>query len=435
MPPRERPPDTIAPVKHAARTVSLGLVLACVVGTMAIGTLTKMPCADGDWSDGRQYRLLCYTDIVPLLGTEQLADGRLPFIEACVETESNCDEYPVITMYVMRAAAWVGGSAYRSFYVTNALVLLIAAVATAVGLWLLVGRRALWFALAPTLLIYGTVNWDLVAVAFATGAFVAYAARRDGWAGVLLGLGASAKFYPALLLLPLFLQALQDRQPDRAVRLLWWTLGTWVAINLPFALVGRSSWWEFFRYNSARPPDFDSIWYIGCSPGDDPGRILHGVDVTCFSTTTVNLASAALFVASFGFVWWMKARRSPTFSRWTLGFPLLVTFLLSNKVYSPQYGLWLLPWFALVGPDLRRFVAFEITDVAVFVTRFWFFGTFTDIMTGPEQWWFEAAVLARSAVLIWCLVGWVRTEPAPLALGTGGGRRESPPTPAELERA
>ncbi len=49
-------------------------------------------------------------------------------------------------------------------------------------------------------------------------------------------------------------------------------------------------------------------------------------------------------------------------------------FLLSNKVYSPQYGLWLLPWFALVLPRLRLFLAFAIADVAVFVTRFSWFG-------------------------------------------------------------
>jgi hypothetical protein len=94
-------------------------------------------------------------------------------------------------------------------------------------------------------------------------------------------------------------------------------------------------------------------------------------------------------------------------------------------VYSPQYGLWLLPWFALVGPDLRRFVAFEVADVAVFVTRFWFFGTFTGVMEAPQQWMFETAVLARTAILVWCLVGWVRTDPEPLVLGSRGWRSKA----------
>ena len=73
-------------------------------------------------------------------------------------------------------------------------------------------------------------------------------------------------------------------------------------------------------------------------------------------------------------MWRCKARRDPGFPRWTLGFPLIVLFLLTNKVYSPQYSLWLLPWFALALPHLRLFVAFEAADVAVFVTRFSWFG-------------------------------------------------------------
>jgi hypothetical protein len=68
-------------------------VLLCLGGTLILGAVAKAPCASGDWSDGRQYRLLCYTDIIPLLTTEQLADGRLPFLDPCAPTpESRCDE-------------------------------------------------------------------------------------------------------------------------------------------------------------------------------------------------------------------------------------------------------------------------------------------------------------------------------------------------------
>src|SRR6185436_11010654 len=117
-----------------------------------------------------QYRLLCYTDVVALFGTEQLMGGRLPYLDPCKESENNCDEYPLLTMYFMRAAAWLNGSSYAGFYYANVVLLTICAAATVYCLWLLVGRRALWFALAPTLLVYGTMNWDLLAVAFATGA-------------------------------------------------------------------------------------------------------------------------------------------------------------------------------------------------------------------------------------------------------------------------
>jgi uncharacterized membrane protein len=400
-------------VKHAIRAISLGVVLACVVGTMSVGTALKYRCAGGVY-DGRQYRGLCYSDIVPLLSTEQLAGNRLPFLDACAPSENNCDEYPVVTMYVMRAAAWISGIRTDGFYYTNAVILTVFAAATAFGLWLLVGRRALWFALAPTLLIYGTVNWDLVAVAFATLALVAFAARRDGWAGVLLGLGAASKLYPALLIVPLFLQGIQDREPDRSVRVLWWSIGTWIVVNLPFAVAAPSAWFEFFRFNSDRVADFDSFWYIAC----------RHWDAACVSTGFINVWSAIAFVLSFGLLLLLKTIREPRFARWTLGFPLIACFLLTNKVYSPQYGLWLLPWFALAVPSWWAFALFEIADVAVFVTRFReFFPVYLPggQMTSQEA-SFELAVLARAAVLVWCLVVWLREESPVLALGTRGWR-------------
>jgi uncharacterized membrane protein len=395
---------------RARTSVSLGAALLAVAGTMAVGAALKAPCASGDWSDLRQYRLLCYSDIVPLLVTEQLQQGRLPFLDPCDPVPGrNCDEYPVLTMAVMRLAAWVGGSSYATFFVANAAILAIAAGVAAAGLWAVGGRRALWFALAPSLLLTGLVNWDLVPVALATGALVAFAARRDGWAGVLLGLGAAAKLYPALFVVPLVVQRVHERQPDRAVRVLWGAAGAWTAVNLPFALASPASWWEFFRFNASRGPDWDSLWYIACRADDR----------ACWPTGSVNLASAVLAVALAGALWWWKARRSPGFARWSLGLPILVAFLLANKVYSPQYSLWLLPWLALALPSLPPFVAFSVADVAVFVTRFSFFGTLSGA-EGAPQWAFELAVLARALALAWCVADWLRRDTAPSALDARG---------------
>lgn len=385
--------------------VSLALVMTCTVGTMLLGTALKSPCAQGDWSDGRQYQLLCYSDIVPLLGTEQLGDGRLPFLQPCAEVPGqNCDEYPVLTMYFMRAAGWFSGDSYAGFFYVNAALLLACAAVVAVCLYVMVRGRALYFALAPTLLIYGTMNWDLFAVAFATAAFLAFFRRRDGWAGVLLGLGAAAKFYPAMLIVPLIAQRLKDREPDRAITLGWSLAGTWLLVNLPFAIASPSGWFEFFRFNSTRLADFDSVWYVACRRFD-----------VCFEVRTINLASAAMFLAAFAAVWMIKARRDPGFSRWTLGMPLLILFLLTNKVYSPQYGLWLLPWFALALPEIWAFIAFSIADAAVFVTRFSWFGEMQGL-GGASQSQFEWAVFARTVVLLWLLVAWVRREPEPIVI-------------------
>jgi glycosyl transferase family 87 len=361
-----------------------------------IGAVHKAPCAGDDWGDGRQYRIACYTDIVPLFATEQLAGGRLPFLDPCSPSESNCDEYPVLTMYFMRIAGWASGDDPTRFFWANAALLAVCAAATAVCLYLIDSRRALWFALAPSLAVEAFVNWDLLAVALAAGATLAFFRRRDGWAGALVGLGAAAKLYPALLLVPFAAERLRRRHPDRAILLWWSAAAAWLAVNVPFAMTGLRGWWEFFRFNGARPADWDSPWYIAC----------RQVSV-CMPTGVINLLSVVALVVIVGLVWVAKRHREPDFPRWQLAFPILVAVLLVGKVYSPQFTLWLLPWFALVVPELRRFIAFEAADLAVFVTRFSFFGHLTGVGGVPE-WIFETALAVRAAVLIWCIAAWVR---------------------------
>jgi len=389
---------------NARRRIGLGLVFACLAGTLAIGLAVKAPCASGDWSDGRQYTRLCYTDIVPLLGTEQLTGGRLPFLDRCLESEGRCDEYPVLSMYAMRVAAWISNG-IAGFFAANVALLTLAAFAIAFFLYLMVGGRALYFALAPTLLIYAYMNWDLIAVAFATAGILAFVNRRDVAAGILLGLGAAAKLYPILLAVPLVAERFRERDPDRGIHLTRDALGTWLVVNLPFALAAPTSWWEFFRFNSTRPADWDSLWFIAC-------HRISG-DLYCEPTRAINVGSLALFGIGTVVVWGLKRRRDPRFARWTLGLPILILFLLTNKVYSPQYGLWLLPWFALALPRPAPFVAFSLADTAVFVTRFSWFGRYAGAGGLPIG-AFEIAVVLRALALIWCLVGWIRSpQPEP----------------------
>ena len=345
--------DTMRRVRHARRASASCVVLACVVGTMAVGTAPQVARARaGTTATAGSTGCLCYTDIVPLLG-DRAARRRAAAVLRRVRKprENNCDEYPVLTMYLMRAAAWISGNDYRGLLLhERGPPARVRRGSPSWCLWLLAGRRALWFALAPTLLIYGTINWDLAAVACATRrARRVVARRRDGWAGVLLGLGAATKFYPALLLVPLFLQGLQDREPDRSIRLLWWSAGTWVAVNLPFAVARRPGdpalpvgWSTFFSFNGGAHTRLRQRLVHRVPPR---GRRLH-LDR---QREPVRADAVPRARRSSRSSW--KARRDPSFPRWTIGVPLLICFLLTNKVYSPQYSLWLLPWFALDDAD------------------------------------------------------------------------------------
>jgi len=154
------------------------------------------------------------------------------------------------------------------------------------------------------------------------------------------------------------------------------------------------------------------------------------VDLVCGRVGRIDLLSAVIFVVLCFGVAWAKGRRHPDYPRWELAFPIVVLFLLTNKVYSPQYGLWLLPLFAIALPDVRAFVTFELADVAVFMTRFWWFGK-TSGFWGTPFWMFETAIVIRSAVLVWCLVAWILRAPEPLP-GAIGFERPRPTRPARV---
>jgi uncharacterized membrane protein len=385
-----------------ARQVSLGIILAAVAATLTVGLLQKSPCASGDWPDLKQNRLLCYSDLVPLYGTEQLKGDRLPFLDDCHATVFRpCDQYPVLTMYAMRVAAWPVDS-FSGFFYANAFLLIVAGGVTAAALSRIAGARALYFALAPSLIVYAFLNWDLLAVALATAATLVFLQKRDVGAGILLGLGAATKFYPALFVLPFAWERLRTKDREGAAKVAGSAVGAWALVNLPFIVVAEHPWSEFFRLNANRGADWDSLWFIGCH------RLQSG---PCLDVDSINLLSVLAFLGGSALLCGLRLWRDPDTPRWLLGFPILVAFLLSNKVYSPQYSLWLLPWFALALPDWRFFLAFELSDVAVFVTRFAFFGQ----LDAPHGYWFspftigffEIAIVVRAAVLLACMAAFV----------------------------
>jgi uncharacterized membrane protein len=408
------------PARSGNRRVAplgLGVVLLALFLNLLLGAVHKAEpgladgrCLAGLWGDPRALAL-CYTDIRLLYRTESLQTDRLPYVEPCTPREKRpCDEYPVLTMYMMWLAAVVTSSPV-GFFSTSVFLLSIAAAVVAVCLYLMVGRRALYFALAPTLLLYGFMNWDLVAVALATGATLAFLSGRHRASGILIGLGAAAKGYPALLLAAFVADRLAEGDRSGAFRVGLASVVTWLTVNVPFIIAGREGWLEFFEFNARRRPDVDSLWSIGC------GALRVEEGVPCDATRLVNILSVGLMAALAMFLWWIRSKRDRRWPRWTFAFPLLILFLLTNKVYSPQYSLWLLPWIALalprfgLVPPTFLFAAFEATELAVFVTRF----LWLDQPLGASSLsGFDLAILARAFMLVVFIVAWTTGSPPPV---------------------
>lgn len=384
----------------------LRVVLAMTSVVLAAAWLKQEPCAGGDWTGSKQYTHFCYSDTIPLFGIHGLDTGQIPYYDSAVE-------YPVLTGIFMYGAAWVsswfvgigageGLSATYSYYAVTCLALSLCAMVVVWGVLKLSGRRpwdATMVALSPLLFVHAFTNWDLWAVAWSTAALVAWSRRRPGWAGLLLGFGIAAKLYPILFLGVLLVLCLRTRQLRPWLITLAGAAGSWAVVNIPVALAAGDNWSLFFRLNSTRPDDPDSLWQIveyAFAPGQ--ATLFDSVLLEGDSPSGLNLAVAIATLAVCAAVAWvgLAAPVRPRVAQ--LLFLLVAGFLLVNKVWSPQFSLWLLPLAVLARPEWKLLLAWQAAEAFLWVPRLlYYLGPDNDGL--PIEWFYLAVGLRDVLVL------------------------------------
>nr|WP_231390209.1 glycosyltransferase 87 family protein [Nocardia sp. CNY236] len=441
------------------------VLLAFSVVFLALGWFGKAGCiqqttnADGaltlDWSNGRQYVALCYSDTVPLYGAERLDEGAFPYKKQWTQPtpdggqETRYMEYPVLSgLYqylAMRIAkSWdasglPGALQVVIYFNVVALGLSVAWLITVWASALLAGRRvwdAALIACSPLVIVHAFTNFDTLATAFAAAGLLAWARRRPVLAGVLLGLGGAAKLYPLLLLGPIIVLCLRAEAPPvgryHGLRMrdidCWsaastWVretparirfrnarplgaatvsvaaaLTTWVAVNLPIAVLYPQGWHEFFRLNTTRPADPDSLYnvissFTGWSGFD--GVLGHGQSPVILNAISLAVfAAACVLIGGIG----LTAPRRPRLAQ--LCFLVVAVFLLTNKVWSPQYSLWLVPLAVLALPHRRLLLAWMTIDALVWVPRMFYYRELQDSGQGLPEQWFTATVILRDLAVV-----------------------------------
>jgi uncharacterized membrane protein len=77
-------------------------------------------------------------------------------------------------------------------------------------------------------------------------------------------------------------------------------------------------------------------------------------------------------------------------------FLIVVAFVLTNKVYSPQYSLWLIPLAVMARPRWTSFLIWQAGEVIYFVAIWWYLAGYgvegADALQGPE---YAVAILVR----------------------------------------
>ena len=399
----------------------LAVVFLCFGWFAKAGCIQQAPNGpDGalglDWSGSRQYVAMCYSDTVPLFGAERLDEGAFPYKKSWEETAADGTsqirymEYPVLSglyqygsMVVARSwtsVSWLPQALDVAVYFN--VVALGLAIAWLVTVWataLSAGRRifdAALVAASPLVVVHAFTNFDALATAFAAGGLLAWGRKKPVLAGVLLGLGGAAKLYPLLLLGPLLVLCW------RAGKMREWgvtacaAVAAWLAVNLPIAILFPSGWYEFMRLNSTRGADTDSIYNVVASFTGWAG--FDGVQYAGDTPIVLNAVTFVLFglvCAAIAYI----ALNAPTRPRLAqLAFLVVAGFLLTNKVWSPQYSLWLVPLAVLALPHRRILLAWMAVDALVWFPRMYYY-----LGVGnkgvPEQ-WFTAAVVVRDIAVI-----------------------------------
>lgn len=365
---------------------------------LAGGFLSKAHCTRGsinpdtgaidlNWSGNRAYVSACYNDIVPLFSGRGLDTGVFPYAYSWQEGDlTRYLEYPVVTGYFQGFMGWLARISYPPveaiskhlvpvpmagwYFVLTVLVLAILWVATVRMACALAGRR-IWdiilVAASPLVLVHAFTNWDIFAIFFAVAGLLAFSRGRTVWAGIAIGLGTAAKLWPVFLLGAFIVLALRLRRFRPFIIVAVSTAVTWLVVNLPVLLAYPEAWKEFNRLNSTRSWEWTTIYAVaarltlfdGFDPeGAEVPQILNSVSLVLFM-------ASCLAIAIVGFV----GKRQPRVAE--LVFLIIAAFLLFNKVWSPQYSLWLVIPAVLALPRWRLLWAWMAVDMFVWPVLMW----------------------------------------------------------------
>ena len=273
-----------------------------------------------------------YSDILAMGGDRYFHGGRpTPYLDDRVE-------YPPL----LAVALWLPSFVSREpalFFTATYVGLAALALLTIRALSRIPGADPWWFAGSAALAYYTGLNWDHLPIALSAAALLAVTRGRPGRAAAWLALGTSAKLFPAALL-PGVLGALSRRRAWGALaRGAAAFVGVTVAVNLPVAAAAPWNWSWFWRFNSGRHAE-NSIWEV---LRHFPALKPLALDAAFLNLATLGLLAAAAVFAAWG-AWRASGPSLPEAASsravcLAVGV-VLVTWVATNKVYSPQYALY-----------------------------------------------------------------------------------------------
>jgi hypothetical protein len=304
----------------------LGLTLAFQLGWIAVDLAVGLESFD--------------SEILYSRWGNELLDGRYP--EA---------QYPPGAVLLFALEAWLGGGGART---SNALVMVPFQLVGVAAIWALRTRTTPWLAalvgLWPMNAFFWEFRFDLVPTALLVLGLLLAARGRWGLSGAALGLGAAVKWIPGISFVFLAIWLLASRRPRELRAHTAAFVAVLVGLHVPFLLWSFDEATYAYRYFSGQGITGESVWYLLLTPLGlatvNEREFWLPADVSAWADPLVVVAQALLLLG-------LAAAAVRARGRLHAGLAIAaiapVVFLLTNRIFSPQYLITILAAWAIAG--------------------------------------------------------------------------------------
>jgi len=266
-------------------------------------------------------------------------------------------EYPALTGLIMWLLSFLvspSQTAVFDYYRITAAFQIVLLAISAYLIFKLVGKKyGFYFVLAPAVLYSLNRNWDIWAIAAMLLAIYLFEKKRFQLSAILLAVSIATKFFPIVLMLPIMIIFLRNKQIKLFIRYALTTAIAWAVINLPFILINYEGWAYFYKFSAERGLGSASFFEI-------TNIILPSIT---FSSIHFYILNTLALVAVTTF--FVRLKSVPTLA--ATSFFVMFGFILFNKQYSMQYVIWLSALAVLTFSYLKR----EHKELLIYVYILW----------------------------------------------------------------
>jgi len=295
-----------------------------IIAALAVAVLALLQNKFGQFSDIRGFYGMHFYD----------GQHLWPFSEKTLLGDTKVQhpvEYPALTGLIMWLISFLvspSQTAVYDYYRITAGIQIVLFALCAYLIYKLVGKKyAYYFALAPAVLYSLNRNWDIWAIVAMLFAILLFERKKYILSAILLSVAIATKFFPIVLMLPIMIIFLRNRQISNFIKYGLTVLITWVLINLPFVLVDLEGWAYFYKFSAERALGSASFYEL-------VNIFIPGIK---FSSIHFYILNILVFLLVTAFL--MKLKTVPTLAE--SSFFVMFAFILFNKQYSMQYVIWL----------------------------------------------------------------------------------------------